>query len=133
VSMFKRAMESARTKGTRRSNSCCAGPHRKMISRLALIILGSLIVLTTGQNFPSVYVTQAAAPPSSGGPGITVKQWNATGSNNQTTQFTLAVISMCSFACPFNPYKKKFFNIILTILQPILFRISTSTQHSIRA
>lgn len=41
----------------------------------------------------SDYELQRAAREKSGGPGISVRQWNATGANGQRTQFTFANIS----------------------------------------
>lgn len=61
---------------------------------LWIFLVVSAIAICDAFQGASIYVTQPAAPATSGGPGITVKQWNATGSNNQTTQFTLAVISI---------------------------------------
>lgn len=62
-------------------------------SCIFLAVLLFAAALCDAHQGASLFVTQTAAPPTSGGPGITIKQWNATGSNNQTTQFTLAVIS----------------------------------------
>ncbi len=60
---------------------------------LRCIIFVCFIAGVCYAQFDSHFVTQHAASAQPGGPGITVRQWNATGSNNQTTQFTLATIS----------------------------------------
>lgn len=51
------------------------------------------ILILCGIGINAQYRVQEAAPAVPGGPGLSVKQWNATGSNNQTTQFTFAIIS----------------------------------------
>lgn len=63
---------------------------------LCALAIAALIQYASAAAANASYELQPAPPSTSGPPGITVRQWNATGSNNQTTQFTLAKISTAS-------------------------------------
>lgn len=85
---------------SRRRHSCVGtgrqsrkGGAHPMRTLLLLFVACSLLCTATCASINSDYELQEAASSKSGGPGVTVKQWNATGANGQRTQFTLATIS----------------------------------------